>query len=434
MRRIVNRKVLFGLFLMFVFLLSSCDNSTNMTLDLSAMDAYIDPEIQGKEREVMREILNALPENARADVVHLNDDGTLYTNRVANKGKGKVIKKEGNSNVWMDQAGNPYPLSLPTPQPSPFAQPSGEIEAQAYVTPQCKLDGTGIEFRMHSQPGKKTSSVPALGGAEVDVFAPSKASGKILVEDPSGFGCTNDRQSAYGETAYVYLGGWGGVSMDSRVDAGLQFNCATATTGSYSDYTLALFFSYQTGPTSFMAVNDAFANRFKAGQKLVLTYQVSGTNTSTNPVGNQTILYVRAYGLPATGGTLKVAKTITTSNNGWDLSGQHNILSLSASVAQTPQKSAGDYWVSAAPNPLSKFGGITFSSLELLGPRQYTDSFYNFYSWNSYSYSDPLTDTAARNGICRAPSANTTSIDPIEVSGSSTATTTGITVDLLVKK
>jgi hypothetical protein len=137
MRRTFNRKVLFGLFLVFVFLLSSCDNSTDTTLDLSAMDAYIDPEIQGKEREVMREILNALPENARADVVHLNDDGTLYTNRIVNKGKGKVIKKEGNSDVWTDQAGNPYTLALPTPKPSPLVinQPSFEIQPQAAVTP-----------------------------------------------------------------------------------------------------------------------------------------------------------------------------------------------------------------------------------------------------------------------------------------------------------
>jgi hypothetical protein len=433
MRRIVNRKVLFGLFLMFVLLLSSCSKSPDLTLDLSAMDAYIDPEIQGKEREAMREILNALPENARADVVHLNDDGTLYTNRIVNKGKGKVIKKEGKSDVWMDQAGHPYSLALPTPKPNP-AESAFEIETQTIVTPLCRLDGSGIEFTMHSQPGQYTSSVPALGGAELNVFAPSKASGKVLVEDPSGYGCTNDRQSAYGETAYVYLGGWGGVSADSRVDAGLQFNCATAATGTYSDYTLALFFSYQTGPTSFMAVNDAFANRFKAGQTLKLTYQVSGTKPSTNPAGNQTMLYVNAYGTPATGGTQRVSKTITIIYNGWDLNGTHNIVSLSASVAQTPRKAAGDYWVSAAPNPLSKFGGITFSNLNLLGPRQYTNSLYNFYSWNSYSYSDPLTDTAARNGICRAPSTNTSGIDPIEVTGTSTATTTGITVDLIVKK
>jgi hypothetical protein len=183
-----------------------------------------------------------------------------------------------------------------------------------------------------------------------------------------------------------------------------------------------------------MGVFDVFANRFKAGQTLNLTYQLSGSNDSTNPVGNQILHFVNAYGIPATGGTQKVSRTITTPNNGWDINGQHNILSLSASVAQTPRKSVGDYWVSAPPNPLSKFGGIVFSNLTLRGPRPYTNSLYGYYSWNGYSYSDPLTDSAIRNGICKVPSTNTSSIDPIEVTGSSTATTTGITVDLLVKK
>jgi hypothetical protein len=435
-----KQRLQFSLSLLIILILFGCTASPNSTADvgLAAMDTYIDPEIVGNERTVMRRILAALPDYARQDVVHLNDDGTLYTNRKANKGKGTVIRKEGNSDVWIDQAGNPYPLPMPTSEPRPSIAEDSSIETQAYVTPQCKLDGTGIEFRMHSKPGKLNASVPAFGGADVDVFVPSKASGELYVEDPSGYGCRNDKQASYGETPYVYLGGWGGVSANSRVDAGLQLNCPTATTGSYSDYTAALFFSKQIGTSSFMAVNDDPANGFKTGQTLLLRYYVRGTKPSTDPVGNQAILVVYAQGFNADG-TKYQSKTITTNNNGWDLFGRHNILSLSASVAQTPRKFTvngdPDYWVSAAPNPISKFGGIKFSNLRLTTSTPYIDDLIAVaISWNSYSYSDPLTDTAAKNGICRMPSNNTSSVDPIEVTGTSTATATGITVNLLVKK
>jgi hypothetical protein len=172
----------------------------------------------------MLEILAALPEEAREDVVHLNEDGTVYTNRVANKGNTTILHKDEETGTWLDQNGDIYPLALPSQSPNPLAveepveeveeaveeAPAITIEPLAVVTPLCRLDGSGIEFRMHTKPGGSSSSVPPLTGSRVKVTVPSKASGNILVNDPSGYGCTRDLQQPLGETPYVYLGGWGG--------------------------------------------------------------------------------------------------------------------------------------------------------------------------------------------------------------------------------
>ncbi len=139
-----------------------------------------------------------------------------------------------------------------------------------------------------------------------------------------------------------------------------------------------------------------------------------------------------ATGIPLTGGTQKVTRTLTTPHNGWNPDGRYNIISLSTSIAQTPKKIVNEvpsYWVSASPNPKSKFFA-DFTNLKLHS----SGDLYATYPWNGYSYSDPYTDTAARNGICRMPSNNTSAIDPIEISGTSPASSsTGLTVDLLVK-
>ncbi len=309
-KRFTKQRLQFTLALLIILILFGCSQSPGSPANvaLAAMDAYIDPEIVGKERTEMRRILAALPEYARQDVIHLNDDGTLYTNRKANKGKGKVLTKEGNSDVWADQSGNPYPIPMPSsesnPLPSLESNPSSSgIQTQVLanpVTPQCKLNGTGIEFRMDSKPGgpggHSTAASIDIGGADVRVFVPSKASGDILVDDPTGyydtklkqyvnFGCKRDIQKdnsatstvieGYGETPYVYLGGWGGDNANSRVDAGLQFNCPTATTGSYSGYTAALFFSKQNPakPTEFIAVNADRSTGFLTPNLIELGFQ-----------------------------------------------------------------------------------------------------------------------------------------------------------------
>ena len=46
------------------------------------VDQWIDPEIQGHEREVMREVLRDFSPQDREKVSFMDDDGTIYCNRV----------------------------------------------------------------------------------------------------------------------------------------------------------------------------------------------------------------------------------------------------------------------------------------------------------------------------------------------------------------
>jgi hypothetical protein len=478
----IRSKVLYSLSILFIFILFGCKSSEDVRPQVSIpvspeLEGYIDPEIQGEEREFMLQILAALPEDAWDDVVHLNEDGTIYTNRVANKGQITVVQKDEVTGEWLDQNSNPYPLALPSQTPQPIIEepidkepidepPAIRIEPLAAVTPRCgvglpgtadwgKPDGTGIEFRMHTKPGGSSATVPPLVGSSVRGYVPSKASGNLLVDDPTGyrdssgyhpFGCTHDvRQDnpstqavePYGETPYVYLGGWG--DSGERVDAGLQFNCATTNTTNpadpeypYRDYTLALFFLGE----SFGAINDIRANRFASGQWIDLKFTASSALVSINgTITHSGILRITATGLDVTRTTMQT-KTITVLDNSWDSYGIDNIFSLSASVAQTPRAATGTYYVSSITQK-SIFKGIILSNLKVIKPQSCgcLPPFATV-NWNGYNLTDPLTGS---NGICRVPYAYTgTGLHPIQIITSSpystsAASTAGIRVDLTVK-
>lgn len=383
-----KQRLQFSLSLLIILILFGCtapNNPANNTdIDLAAMDAYIDPEIPENERNVMRGILNGLPEYARQDVIHVDDDGTVYTNRMANKGAITILHPTEKGD-WVDQDGQLYPIGIPDLDARPGNLSQNSVKSQIAVTPRCELDGSGIEFRMSTRPGSNAMANPAptfpsLVGGEVKIYIPSKGA-NTRIEDPSGHGCLHDAQSSYGETPYVYLGGWGGLNGNSRIDAGLQINCAYSTTGTYSNFTPALFFSKQKVDGTFTAVNDRWENRFRAGQTIQLTFYttigaVSGSITR--------FFIVTASGIPATGGSQIVYKTLTTPDNGWSITGSDNIISLSASIAQTPHAAKGDYHVSVPPNPLSKFWGIKFSDLKVISS-PFASPNWRRYAWNGYS-------------------------------------------------
>ena len=435
-----NHKILFGLSFLFIVVLFGCNKSEEQNLEqlnLNILEAYIDPEIQGVERAFMLEILAALPEDAREDVVHY-EEGIYYTNRIANKGNITLIHKEEGSDTWLDQDGNVYPIALPSQAARPAEEPV--IETLGAVTPLCRLDGTGIQFRMHTKPGGSSSSMPQLGGTSVKVTIPSRASGNLLVDDPTGYRKPNgdfipyhckydvkkdnpDTQvvEPYGETPYVYLGGWGGSHPDSRVDAGLQFNCPTDPSGSFSEYTTALFFRQE----RFGAINDGRPNSFASGQQLDLKFRMTAKthDYGSGGAGLIALLSITATGLSSSG-TLQT-KTISTTDPGWQFFGYDNIHSLNASIAQTPNAGSGNYYRSN-----SFFRAIKISNLKIIEPY-----YGNEYSWNGYSLSDPYTGT---NGICKAPSTTTSGTDPIEIITSSpyssnAASSAGIRVDLRAK-
>jgi hypothetical protein len=65
-----------------------------------AMDAWIDPEIQGHERDVMREVLRSLPISGRDHVSYVDKDNNAYSNRVNERPV--IAKPAGNGRYTYD--------------------------------------------------------------------------------------------------------------------------------------------------------------------------------------------------------------------------------------------------------------------------------------------------------------------------------------------
>jgi hypothetical protein len=72
------------------------------------MDTWIDSEIQGHEREVMREVLKTLPVGGYENVTYLDKDRKIYSNRV--NGRGVIARPVGNGLYTYDSK-EFFPLS-----------------------------------------------------------------------------------------------------------------------------------------------------------------------------------------------------------------------------------------------------------------------------------------------------------------------------------
>lgn len=111
-------KRLFVLSLLSVVLLLSACNSGGLTNKLSDMDKWIDPAIQGHEREVMRQVLLGLEPEDRANVSYLAEDGKIYVNHPDLREDASVYKPiSADSNIFSNTSGKfvAFPASTPRP-------------------------------------------------------------------------------------------------------------------------------------------------------------------------------------------------------------------------------------------------------------------------------------------------------------------------------
>ncbi len=152
----------------------ACAGSTQLSTEL---ELHIDPRIQGIERKAITEVMQYVPEQYRDDeVLFLNDDGTLYSNKPEFRNQ-YMVKVEKSS--------------VETP----------EVTTRSTA---CTPSPTGLIRRLKTKPGLPVG--PASATAR---FAYSSSSVFLPV--------SSDVKKKSDESAFVYLGG----SAPSEVDAGL---------------------------------------------------------------------------------------------------------------------------------------------------------------------------------------------------------------------
>ncbi len=177
-------------------------------------DQYIDPEITGKERSVMRELMAAIPEQyLNEPIVYVTADGKAHSNRTdveelvtyeRDPMTGKFVDEKGNSIV-----------------PSSSA-PSDELSAQnlsdSAITSCSLLDGA--YRRMYTKIGGKSGP---YGMPDGEYLAYHKAI--FGLRGPESIRVDSDR-----ETAYAFIGGNGRIAPNgSALDAGFLWNPGTST-------------------------------------------------------------------------------------------------------------------------------------------------------------------------------------------------------------
>ncbi len=150
------------------------------SFDPDDVQRYIDPEIQGEGRRVIAEIMQNVPTGLRdSEVLFVDDDNTIYTNKVASQGRYAIE-------------------SLPN-----FSAP----DPITVSSTNCPYDPAGPFRRVMTQPGLPPGPATATARfayASSDVALPSISDMKLNTQ----------------EIAFVYMG----TNKPTAVDAGLSFN------------------------------------------------------------------------------------------------------------------------------------------------------------------------------------------------------------------
>ena len=127
------RRISMGLLAIFVFL-ASCStkpvipNSSAATIGTHVMDQWIDPAIQGKEREIIRREIANVPAEERENFTFVDLDQSVYVNRPEIRGDLEWLHPVGDTGVYVDSAGNKSFFAAPPAKPS-----DADLEAQ-YTT------------------------------------------------------------------------------------------------------------------------------------------------------------------------------------------------------------------------------------------------------------------------------------------------------------
>lgn len=210
---------IWALFGALALLLGSCSQEPDPGAIPAEINRLIDPEIQGRDRQVIAEVMATLPPEERERVIYQDADGNVYVNRARDLHykEPEVWTKIGENDL-VNQKGER--LRIP---PWPGATRPGQPRQE----PGCAAgQGTGASFRIHSQPGE----IPAISPVYRFAFASAYVRLPKWQEEFS--------YNPAKEGVYYMLGGWGNPDLSANhkghrqaVDAGIFFNTGANNLG-----------------------------------------------------------------------------------------------------------------------------------------------------------------------------------------------------------
>ena len=221
---------------------------------LQAMDQYIDEDIFGTEREVMREVLASLDPEDRENVVYIKEDGTIYATSEELKDEWVFyeLNEDGNyENASGEEIVSPFVDEMVTAESI-----AGDLEnyMQNMIHPMIAEGGEGPYRRVGSNTGYSWMSGYLTLPPNSNVYVPN--GGVTQKEDPVNF---------QKDVPYAYFGG--SCLSGKEIDAGMMYN------GGRKNW--SLFITAGGG----VIKNDSL--RFNSDQKIFLKCYVSANGKVT---------------------------------------------------------------------------------------------------------------------------------------------------------
>ncbi|MBT2291464.1 hypothetical protein J7E73_20530 [Paenibacillus albidus] len=272
-------------------------NSDSITIDFAQdqqIQSKIDSLVTGKERTIMAEVLSRLAPEDRENVMFVDENGKIYSNKVAiidstenytsigdnqyRSTSGLTITGPGNYAEPIDTAADDSPLG------GEFFTNGGEFSTNSVIPTQ--TGGSGPYRRVYSNDGFSWMST--------------------YVTLPGGTNIKDSNSTGLLDTAFVYLGGWS--SNSTGIDAGMQHSTA------YDDW----------APTTL--ANNAMQPspiRFKANQDIYMKFYITNTNEAT--------LAVSGIG---TDGVSKTVTIVRAGVSGWNKDGIGSRLKRMTTIGQ----------------------------------------------------------------------------------------------------
>ena len=185
-----------------LLLLAAGQVSPQMERDAKGVPFFIDSRVQGYARQVLRKAMSNLAPADRENVVFVDLDDHPYANRPSLLREIYQPKKIGRDR-FLDDQGEPF-VAPPFP-----AKPQPPVSFRPMVWPPAVYAGSGPYRQVYS---KVPASATAAGSSWESATIHLPGSTNISIADPTS------------ETAFVYMGGWGGTGSGGAVDAGWQYS------------------------------------------------------------------------------------------------------------------------------------------------------------------------------------------------------------------
>lgn len=217
--------------------------------NINDLEQYIDPEIQGEEREVMLKLLSVLLPEHRESVIYTRKDGTVYINRIHLRRDSYwdplAVSPPGSSTPELTPSSGNFILNRHTGKPTTLATSTINVQDATNVDHwlDCPLEGEngltsdgsgGPYFQAVMKTANQLAEegilisedgiTPAIKYMKMDVKLPPEENiqlnGQEIAIGPKG-STVSGQQAEYPD---LYPGFWGQGPYGKKIEGGLQYN------------------------------------------------------------------------------------------------------------------------------------------------------------------------------------------------------------------